>query len=157
MIEIERKFLVKDTSYRETASSRIEMVQGFLNTDPVKTVRVRRMGKEAWITVKGKTRKGGTTRHEWEYPIPVREAEELLRLCTPGVIRKMRYHVPVGSHLFEVDEFLDENEGLVLAEVELKDAAEAFEKPSWLGREVTGQPAYYNSQLSLNPFKSWKP
>lgn len=155
MIEIERKFLVRDSSYREAASSHIEMVQGFLNTDPVKTVRVRRMGHEAWITVKGKTDKGGTTRREWEYPIPVKDAEELLKICKPGVVHKRRYHVPVGDHLFEVDEFLDENEGLILAEVELKDPAEPFQKPAWLGREVTGDPAYYNSQLSLKPFKTW--
>ena len=115
------------------------------------------MGNEAWITVKGKSNKGGTTRREWEYPIPVREAEELLKICIPGVIRKTRYHVPVGAHLFEVDEFLEENEGLVLAEVELKNANEPFERPAWLGPEVTGQTAYYNSQLSLKPFKTWKP
>lgn len=156
MIEIERKFLVNDSSYREAASAQTEMMQGFLNTDPVRTVRVRRMGGEAWITVKGKTHSGGTTRREWEYPIPVKDAEELLKLCKPVVIRKKRYRVPVGAHLYEVDEFLDENEGLVLAEVELKNPKEPFEKPSWLGREVTGQPAYYNSQLSLNPYKQWK-
>lgn len=155
MIEIERKFLVNDTSYREAASTRTEIMQGFLNTDPVRTVRIRRMGKEAWITVKGKSHSGGTTRREWEYPIPVKDAEELFKLCKPGVIRKTRYHVPVGEHLFEVDEFLDENEGLVLAEVELKNLKEAFEKPAWLGPEVTGQPAYYNSQLSLKPYKQW--
>lgn len=156
MIEIERKFLVLDDTYRKEATSSSEMVQGFLSIDPVRTVRVRRMGEMAWITIKGKTDSSGTTRMEWEYEIPTVEAEEMLSLCGPGILRKVRYHVPVGRHVFEVDEFLDENLGLVVAEVELKNVSETFEKPSWLGSEVTGEPSYYNSQLSLIPYSTWK-
>ncbi|MFM1879513.1 MAG: hypothetical protein RLZZ241_2379 [Bacteroidota bacterium] len=156
MLEIERKFLVKDKTYRASASSKSEMVQGFLNTDPDRTVRVRSMGAKAWLTVKGKSNTAGTTRMEWEYEIPLNEAVELLKICHSGVLRKIRYHVPVGCHIFEVDEFLDKNEGLILAEVELQDPDEAFVKPDWLGKEVTGNPAYYNSQLSLKPYSTWK-
>lgn len=156
MIEIERKFLVLNQDYREEATSSAEMVQGFLSTDPSRTVRIRRMGDCAWITIKGKTTFGGTTRNEWEYEIPVDEADAMLVLCQPGVLRKNRYRVPAGQHIFEVDEFLDENLGLVVAEVELKNVSESFEKPFWLGREVTGEPSYYNSQLSVKPYSTWK-
>ena len=156
MIEIERKFLVLNQDYRAEATSSAEMVQGFLSTDPSRTVRIRRMGDCAWITIKGKTAFGGTTRNEWEYEIPVDEADAMLVLCEPGVLRKNRYRVPVGQHIFEVDEFLDENLGLVVAEVELKNVSECFKKPSWLGREVTGEPSYYNSQLSVKPYSTWK-
>ena len=156
MTEIERKFLVRGTNYRSEATSQIEMVQGFLCTDPERTVRVRRMGTKGWITIKGITSEGGTTRSEWEYPIPPSEAEALLGISLPLKIRKIRYTVPLGAHTFEVDEFLDENEGLVLAEIELNDPDENFYRPSWLGTEVTGNSAYYNSQLSQNPYRSWK-
>jgi CYTH domain-containing protein len=134
----------------------MEMVQGFLSTDPERTVRVRRMGDKGWITIKGITRAGGTTRNEWEYPIPPSEAEALLAICLPLRIRKIRYTIPMGAHTFEVDEFLEENEGLVLAEIELKAPDESFERPAWLGTEVTGDSAYYNSQLSLKPYRSWR-
>lgn len=156
MIEIERKFLVVNQDYRTQAVSSAEMVQGFLSTDPNRTVRIRRTGNCAWITIKGKTDFGGTTRNEWEYEIPIADAEAMLELCGPGVLRKIRYRVPVGRHFFEVDEFLDENAGLVVAEIELSTVTETFEKPSWLGREVTGEPCYYNSQLSLKPYTTWK-
>lgn len=156
MIEIERKFLVNSFGYRAVARSRTEMVQGFLSTDPERIVRIRQMGEKAWLTIKGISGSGGTTRSEWEYEIPYKEARELLELSVTLPIRKVRYEVAVGSHIFEVDEFLDENEGLVLAEVELGHVAEQFERPSWLGQEVTGKPEYYNSQLSIKPFRSWK-
>lgn len=155
MIEIERKFLVRDTGYRESANSIIRIVQGFLNTDPDRTVRVRCIGEQGFITIKGKTFGDGTSRPEWEYDIPVHEAEELLSLCIPSVIEKIRYQIPVGEHTFEVDEFLGANQGLVLAEVELSQEDEAFVRPHWLGKEVTGDPRYYNSQLSQNPFSAW--
>ncbi|MBC2838058.1 CYTH domain-containing protein [Robiginitalea sp. SC105] len=155
MLEIERKFLVSSTAYRDAARSRTEIVQGFLCTDPERTIRVRRSGDRAWITIKGRTRDSGTTRPEWEYPIPVAEAEELLGLCPEPPIRKVRYEVAEGAHLFEVDEFLEANLGLTLAEVELEDVSEAFPRPDWLGEEVTGNPAYYNSQLSIKPFGTW--
>jgi CYTH domain-containing protein len=156
MIEIERKFLVKDAGYRDSANSRIRIVQGFLNTDPDRTVRVRCIGAHGFITIKGKTFGHGTSRLEWEYEIPGQEAEELLALCIPSVVEKIRYQIPVGEHTFEVDEFLGENQGLVLAEVELRAEEEAFTRPHWLGEEVTGDPKYYNSQLSQNPYSAWK-
>ena len=156
MVEIERKFLVKHLAYRDLASSKFEMVQGFLNTDPERTVRIRKVEHQGWLTIKGKSNAAGTSRMEWEYNIPETEAEELLKLCHSGVLRKIRYRVPLGAHVFEVDEFLDANEGLILAEIELKDEGEAFAKPNWLGREVTGEKEYYNSQLSLKPYTTWK-
>lgn len=132
------------------------MVQGFLSTDPERTVRVRRSGDRAWITIKGLTTDSGTTRREWEYEIPPADAEALLALCPDAPIRKTRFEVPSGRHLFEVDEFQGANDGLVLAEVELGTVSEDYLKPGWLGREVTGNPAYYNSQLSKKPYSTWK-
>ena len=155
MLEIERKFLVVSRAYRDHATSRREMVQGFLSTDPERTIRVRRSGEKAWITIKGLTTQAGTTRQEWEYEIPPGDAESLLALCTDTPIRKTRYEVPSGRHVFEVDEFRDANAGLVLAEVELARADEDFSRPEWLGKEVTGNPAYYNSQLSIKPYSTW--
>jgi adenylate cyclase len=156
MVEIERKFLVKDTSYREEAFQQIRISQGFLNTHPERTVRIRIMGYGALITVKGKSSADGLKRFEWEKEINVEEAEELLKLCEPGIIEKQRYLIKKGVHIFEIDEFFGENEGLVIAEVELKEEQEQIEKPSWLGEEVTGQVKYYNSQLSKKPFKNWE-
>ena len=156
MIEIERKFLVRDAGYREEATSRIRIVQGFLTTDPDRTVRVRCIGDRGFITIKGRTFAHGTSRPEWEYAIPGQEAEQLLSLCLPAVVEKIRYQIPVGEHTFEVDEFLGANQGLVLAEVELQREEESFSRPAWLGREVTGEARYYNSQLSQNPFTTWK-
>ena len=156
MIEIERKFLVKDFGYREAATSHIRIVQGFLSTDPDRTVRVRRIGGQGFLTIKGMTFDQGTSRQEWEYDIPREEAEELLAICIPAPIEKIRYQVPLGPCTFEVDEFLGVNQGLVLAEVELRESHEDFPRPSWLGREVTGEPRYYNSQLSQNPYTTWK-
>lgn len=156
MQEIERKFLVTSSAYREEASSVERIVQGFLNTDPERTVRVRIKGLEGYITVKGLSNAEGTTRFEWEKAIPLKDAETLLLLCEEGVLEKNRHYVSQGAHIFEVDEFLGNNEGLVVAEVELSDEQEQFSKPLWLGKEVTGDVRYYNSQLSKNPFKKWK-
>ena len=156
MVEIERKFLVKGAAYREQAKASYEMIQAFLSTDPDRTVRIRKIGEQGWITIKGRTRAGGTTRREWEYSIPGAEAAGLLEICLPGAIHKTRYTVHVKDHVFEVDEFHGENEGLILAEVELRTEDEVFERPSWLGREVTGLPEYYNSQLSIKPYQSWE-
>ncbi|WP_088339862.1 CYTH domain-containing protein [Robiginitalea sediminis] len=155
MIEIERKFLVRNRSYREAAVQHWEMIQGFLSTNPDRVVRIRRCGNQAWITIKGCSDAGGTTRQEWEYAISPEDATEMLEICLPSVIRKIRYEVPVGHHIFEVDEFQDDNQGLILAEVELQEEGESFPRPAWLGEEVTGKPEYYNSQLSKNPFKTW--
>jgi CYTH domain-containing protein len=108
------------------------------------------------LTVKGETSKNGVTRFEWEKDISKSDAEALLQLCEKGIIDKIRYEVKVGTHIFEVDEFFEENKGLVIAEIELKSEDETFTKPKWLGKEVTGQIKYYNSQLSKHPFNTWK-
>ena len=154
-LEIERKFLVASEAYKQAATSQTRIAQGFLNTDPSRTVRVRIMGEKGFLTVKGASNDSGTTRFEWEIEISVKEATNLIDLCESGILEKIRYEVPSGKHIFEVDEFLGENKGLVVAEVELNHEDERFEKPDWLGEEVTGQKKYYNSQLSKNPFSSW--
>ncbi|MEX0997038.1 MAG: CYTH domain-containing protein [Flavobacteriaceae bacterium] len=156
MLEIERKFLVTSETFKQEAFNQTRIVQGFLNTHPERTVRVRIKGSQGILTVKGISNKAGTIRTEWETEISVQDAEELMKLCEPGIIDKTRYEVKAGKHIFEVDVFSGENEGLIVAEVELKSENEVFEKPLWLGKEVTGDLKYYNSQLSLNPFKSWK-
>ncbi|WP_340076996.1 CYTH domain-containing protein [Leptobacterium sp. I13] len=155
MLEIERKFLVSSEGYKETAIKTVRITQGFLNTDPERTVRVRIKEDKGYIAVKGKTNASGLTRFEWEKEIPHEEATELMKLCEAFVIDKIRYEVPFINHLFEVDVFLGDNEGLVVAEVELISEAEKFSKPKWLGGEVTGDIKYYNSQLSKNPYKNW--
>ncbi|MCX2681014.1 CYTH domain-containing protein [Galbibacter sp. EGI 63066] len=155
MQEIERKFLVASESFKEEAFSKTHMVQGFLNTHPERTVRVRLHNNVGFLTVKGKSSKSGTTRFEWEKAISKNEAENLLLLCEKGIIDKIRYKIKHKAHVFEVDEFLGDNEGLIVAEVELASENEHFEKPDWLGEEVTGQVQYYNSQLSKHPYKNW--
>ncbi len=156
MQEIERKFLVTSEAFKKEAFQKTKIVQGFLNSDPLRTVRVRVMGDKGYLTVKGISNAAGTIRTEWEKEITVSDAEALLLLCEPGIIDKVRYVIKMGSHIFEVDVFSGENEGLIVAEVELKSEDEVFEKPLWLGKEVTGEVKYYNSQLSLNPFKNWE-
>lgn len=156
MIEIERKFLVTSEAYKQQASSEQRIVQGFLSSHRERTVRIRIKANKGFITVKGLSSESGTSRFEWEKEIPVEEAEALLKICEPGVIDKTRYEVTVGNHLFEVDEFYGDNEGLVVAEIELNTEGEYFEKPNWLGEEVTGQIKYYNSQLSKQPYHTWK-
>ncbi len=156
MLEIERKFLVLSSAYREKATSKERIVQGFLNTHPERTVRVRIKGDKGFMTVKGKSNTAGTSRFEWEKEISVEEVASLLPFCEKGIIAKFRYEVAVGSHVFEVDEFEGDNEGLVVAEIELSSETESFKKPDWLGKEVTGEVKYYNSQLGKNPYKSWK-
>lgn len=153
--EIERKFLVKTQVYREEAQKTEEIIQGFLSSVPERTVRVRMVDKMGWITVKGLGNASGTTRFEWEKEIPGSEAKSLLDLCEPGRIEKTRYYIRIGAHTFEVDEFKGQNQGLVIAEIELEDEKEAFERPTWLGEEVTGQIKYYNASLSKLPFSKW--
>ncbi|MBW1295203.1 CYTH domain-containing protein [Aquimarina litoralis] len=155
MIEIERKFLVSSDVYKQEAHKSTLIIQGFLNTDPERTVRIRIKGEEAYITVKGKSNRSGTTRFEWEKNITVEDAKQLITICEKGVIKKNRYEIPFGDHVIEVDEFFEDNEGLIIAEIELKDENETFHKPDWLGNEVTGDPKYYNSQLSKHPFRNW--
>lgn len=156
MIEIERKFLVKSEAYKARASTKTRIVQGFLNTDPNRTVRVRIKGDIGYITVKGKSNDTGTSRFEWEKEISVEEADVLLKLCEKGILEKSRYEIPLGDHLYEVDEFYGDNLGLTVAEIELNAENELFAKPDWLGKEVTGKVKYYNSQLSKNPFINWE-
>ena len=148
MIEIERKFLVKSQDFKSGSTSKTLFIQGYLNTDPERSIRIRIQNKSAYLTIKGKSNASGLSRYEWEKEIPQEEAKELLNLCEPGIIEKYRYLVPVGGHIFEVDEFLGNNEGLILAEIELKSENEYFQKPKWLGEEVTGNIKYYNSYLS---------
>ncbi|MEM6719837.1 MAG: CYTH domain-containing protein [Bacteroidota bacterium] len=155
MEEIERKFLVNSLTFKEEASNSFEIAQGFLNTHPERTVRVRIKGNAGFLTIKGKSNDSGTSRFEWETEISVVEAKQLLPLCEKGIIEKKRYNIPHGNHTFEVDEFFGDNEGLIVAEVELQHENEVFSKPNWLGEEVTGQTQYYNSQLSKKPYKTW--
>ncbi len=155
MQEIERKFLVTSEAFKNEAFKRTRITQGFLNTNPLRTVRVRIQGENGFITVKGKPNETGVTRFEWERQIPLAEAEQLIHLCEPGIIDKTRFEVQNGAHIYEVDEFMGENEGLIVAEIELKTENEAFSKPQWLGMEVTGEIKYYNSNLSKTPFKDW--
>ena len=155
MTEIERKFLVLNNAYKAEASTVDHIIQGFLCRHPERTVRVRIKEKIGLLTVKGLSNKSGTSRFEWEKEIDREEAQQLLEICEKGVIEKLRYAIKVEDHIFEVDEFLGDNKGLIIAEVELQHEDQSFPKPSWLGEEVTGDIKYYNSQISKKPFKSW--
>ncbi|MFD2822622.1 CYTH domain-containing protein [Lacinutrix iliipiscaria] len=155
-IEIERKFLVTSNVFKDQAYTHTPITQGFLSTNKKRTVRVRLKGEQGYLTIKGKSSANGLSRFEWEKKISKDEAKQLLKLCKKGIIDKIRYEIKVENHIFEVDEFLGDNTGLVLAEVELKFEDESFPKPDWLGKEVTGNPKYYNSQLSKQPYKNWK-
>ncbi len=155
MIEIERKFLVLSNDFINESFGKKRIVQAYLNSNPERTVRVRIKEDKAFLTIKGKGNSTGTTRLEWEKEIAVDDAEKLLLICESGVIDKIRHEVKVGQHVFEVDVFAGENTGLLLAEIELQSEDEAFEKPIWLGKEVTNDERYYNAYLSKNPFKKW--
>lgn len=152
--EIERKFLVEG-EYKSQAYYHSRIVQGYISSARGRTVRVRIRDGQGFLTIKGASNASGTSRYEWEKEIPLDEAEELMKLCEPGVIDKTRYLVRSGNHVFEVDEFYGENEGLVVAEVELASEDEAFEKPDFIGKEVTGDIRYYNSQLMRHPYNTW--
>jgi len=152
--EIERKFLVNGP-YKNLAFNQLYILQGYISSQPGRTVRIRTKADKGYITIKGASSKSGTSRYEWEKEIPIEEAEELFQLCEPGTIEKLRYEIMVGKHKFEVDEFFGENLGLTVAEVELSNEDEVFIKPSWLGEEVTGDARYYNSHLLKKPFKKW--
>jgi len=151
--EIERKFLVTGDAWRETAKS-TRYRQGFLSTEPERTVRVRLAGSRGTITVKGKN--VGARRAEFEYEIPAADAERMLdTLCKRPLIEKVRYTLAVGSHTWEIDVFEGENAGLVVAEIELGSEDEAFDEPEWVGEEVTDDPRYFNSNLVANPYRHW--
>lgn len=148
LLEIERKFLISSDDFKNEAQKKTYIKQGFLSTDKERTVRIRIRDHKGFITIKGKSNQSGTTRFEWEKEIPVNEAEQLLNLCQDNIIEKYRYIVPSGSHIYEVDEFLGIHKGLIIGEIELKTEDEKFNKPKWIGKEVTGQAQYYNSELS---------
>ena len=153
--EIERKFLVNSDAFKSESAKQTRITQGYLSSVPERTVRVRIKGSKGYLTIKGIGNASGASRYEWEREIPVAEVEELLRICEPGVIDKSRYEVKSGAFTFEVDEFYGENQGLTLAEVELSSEDDTFEKPQWLGEEVTGDVRYYNSMLMKNPYSKW--
>ena len=155
MIEIERKFLVISDEFKNDAIAKKCIQQGYISSNPERTVRIRTNGKDGYITIKGKSSTSGISRFEWEKMISLEEATALLKLCEKGIIEKNRYEVKVGHHVFEVDEFFGKNEGLMIAEIELKSEDEEFEKPDWLGEEVTNNVKYYNSYLSQHPFTKW--
>ena len=155
MIEIERKFLVTSNNFKEEAFKKTHIIQGFLNTDKERTVRVRLKGDRGFLTVKGLSSNDGLSRFEWETEISETDAKLLLKLCEKGVIDKVRYEIKADKHTYEVDEFFGDNEGLIIAEIELNHISEIFKKPLWLGEEVTGNEKYYNSQLSKQPYKTW--
>jgi CYTH domain-containing protein len=152
--EIERKFLVKG-DFKQISTGKIHIVQGYLSSVPERAVRVRILGKKAFITVKGKSDETGMKRFEWEKPISVPDAQDLLKLCEANLIEKYRYIVEHDGHVFEVDEFLGSNKGLVLAELELQHVNEQVNLPDWLSNEVTQDKRYYNSYLSNHPYTSW--
>jgi adenylate cyclase len=153
--EIERKFLVTG-DYKQFATKKTRIIQGYLSSVAERSVRVRIRSDRGFLTIKGIGNESGSTRFEWEKEIPVKEAEELLKICEPGKIDKTRYIVPEGSGLeYEVDEFYGDNEGLTIAEIELPSEDHPFKKPEWLGREVTGDVRYYNVMLMKKPYKSW--
>ncbi len=150
--EIERKFLVKSCNFLNNAPG-TTIKQGYISSGPKHSVRVRCYGDRGFITIKGATQ--GATRDEFEYEIPLADAEQILALSEQTPIEKTRYRIAVGKHVFEVDRFAGANEGLVVAEVELASEDEAVELPDWIGREVTDDPRYYNSNLSRRPFTTW--
>ncbi len=153
--EIEKKFLVAGDTFKQDAEKQVHIVQGYLSTVPERTVRVRIKDDTGYLTIKGKSNESGASRYEWEKEININEAKELLEICEAGVIDKTRFLVTSGAHTFEVDEFYGDNQGLVVAEVELDSEDEAFEKPKWITEEVTGQNKYYNAMLMQNPYKNW--
>lgn len=153
--EIERKFLVAG-DFKAFVNKETKIVQGYLSSVPERTVRIRIKGDKGFLTIKGIGNESGASRYEWEREISVEDASELLKICEPGVIDKTRFLVKAGNHTYEVDEFYGENDGLTVAEVELDSEDEDFEKPNWLGEEVTGDVKYYNSMLMKNPYKNWE-
>ena len=153
--EIERKFLVKDDSFKELAFSFSRIAQGYICSTRGRTVRVRIRDDKGYLTIKGPAGENGLSRYEWEKELPLAEAQELMKLCERGMIDKVRYLVQCGKHVYEVDEFYGDNEGLVVAEIGLSSEDESFEKPDFIGEEVTGIVKYYNSFLMKFPYSKW--
>lgn len=154
--EIERKFLVISPSYKEMAHRSWLIRQGYICAQSGKTVRIRIKGDKAYLTIKGPSGQGGLSRFEWETEVSIHEADELFRLCEGPTIEKTRHLVEYEGHLFEIDEFHGDNEGLVIAEVELKKETEEIQIPPFIGEEVTGKVSYYNSNLARHPYKLWE-
>ena len=154
-LEIERKFLVLNDSYKRLSFSHTHIQQGYITSTPGRTVRIRLRDDRAYLTIKGPSHDGGLSRYEFEQEIPLDDARQLLLLCEPGIIDKTRWLVQSGDHVFEVDEFFGENEGLVMAEVELRTTTETVVLPDFIGKEVTGDRRYYNSQLRRHPYTKW--
>ena len=156
LLEIERKYLIKN-DFKKYVVKSYRIKQGFLSIDPERTVRIRTYENKGFLTIKGKGSNNGTTRFEWEKEIPFNDAKQLLKLCKPSIIDKTRYIISIKDDLFfEVDEFYGDNKGLVIAEIELPTEDSLFNKPNWLGKEVTGEKKYYNSMLSQTPYNTWK-
>ena len=153
--EIERKFLVKNENFKAEAFKETRITQGYLSSVPERTVRIRVKGDKGFITIKGIGNDSGASRFEGEKEIDANEVLELMKIAEPGVIDKTRYQVKKGDHVFEVDEFYGDNQGLIVAEIELQNENDSFEKPEWLGQEVTGDAKYFNSMLMKNPYKNW--
>ena len=153
--EIERKFVVLNENYKTESIRSSRITQGYISSNLKRSVRIRIREESAYLTIKGETNSSGLSRYEWEKEISVQEARELIKICEPGIIDKIRHEIPCGNHHFEVDEFLGLNAGLVVAEVELRHEEELFDRPSWLGKEVTGVVKYYNSMLASNPYQNW--
>jgi CYTH domain-containing protein len=154
-LEIERKFLVKNNSFIQESYKKYYIKQGYLNSNKNRTVRIRIRGDKSFLTIKGKSNTSGTTRFEWEKEISLEEGQQLFLLCEEIIIEKYRYLVKTKNHIYEVDQFLGENKGLIVAEIELSTEKDFFEKPDWIGEEVTGQISYYNSSLSKVPYNKW--
>ena len=150
-MEIERKFLVGNNAFMNEAFKKRRIVQGYICADADRSVRVRICEGEAFLTIKSATNERGWSRYEFEQLIPLKDAEELMKLCLPGLINKIRYYVKFGGHTWEVDVFRGENDGLIIAEIELASEEETFELPEWIGREVSGDPKYYNMMLAKHP------
>lgn len=154
-LEIERKFLVLNDSYKKEAFCHSHIVQGYICSDSKGTVRVRIRDDRAYLTIKSPTPEGGLPCNEFEIEIKLEEGKQLMKICEPGIIDKVRWLVNSGKHTFEVDEFFGDNEGLVMAEVELSSVDEKVVIPNFIGQEVTGDRRYFNSQLRKNPYKTW--
>lgn len=156
--EIERKFRVRDNSYKDLAYDHTHIEQGYICSGTGRTVRVRIRGNHGYLTIKGPSHDGGLSRYEFETEVALADAQELMQLCEPGIIQKERWLVRMDDgHIFEVDEFFGENDGLVMAEVELSTSEETFQRPSFLGTEVTGDRRYYNAHLRRYPYHMWAP
>ena len=155
-LEIERKFLVKSTSFKKESFKKAYIKQGFLNSDKERVVRIRITDTKGFLTIKGKSNDSGVSRFEWEKEISLIDAKKLLDLCEEGIIEKYRYYINYDNYLFEVDQFMGNNKGLIIAEVELDSENDVFKKPAWLSTEVTGDAKYYNSNLSKCSYKEWK-